>query len=334
MKRFRALWILAAWPAFLFFSPAPFFAEGLRTVVVAVLQVSAEDPEGEQVSLGYADALAVSLPSPSPFIQGIEIDIRIPKAMQSTQGAFAWSLYRDIHPAPSTEKIAYDAERLLIQAFPARAGLVLQIPVSPRHSLRSGPYATVLPMQLGSADFPLLFKLSALTKGLTAEQEKSQYLIKVRPIFLDEGALRLSLIQPEDLPGPFVPNVYVDERKIEAWHELLFLKKGVHTLQVSGEGMRDETRSIAVESGKIFALEIRLQGTKPVLLFEAPANAIILLDDTVVDHAASARLIVEPGERTVVCRIGDYTITRKFTAVRGKTYHIVFAVDVQIQENP
>ncbi len=69
------------------------------------------------------------------------------------------------------------------------------------------------------------------------------------------------------------------------------------------------------------------------MMFEAPANAIFLLDDQPVDHAASARLVVEPGERTIVCRIGDYTITRKFTVVRGKTYRFVFSVDVQIQEN-
>jgi len=334
MKCLRTLLSIAWMAVFLAFSPGPSNAEGVRTIVAAILHVSADQPEGEIVSIKYADAVAIFLVAPSPFIQGIEIDIRIPKPMQSAQGAFEWTLYRLLTPTPSADHVAYDGERELSQALPARAGVVLQIPVSSRHSLRTSPYATVLPVMLEPTDFPVLFKLSALTKGLTMEQEKAVYQVKVRPIFTDEGALRLTLTQPEDLVGIATPNVYVDEKKIEVWQDLVFLKKGAHTLQVAGEGVRDETRTFAVESGKIFAIEIKLQGTKPILIFEAPANAVILLDDQPVDHSSSLHLVVEPGERTVVCRIGDYTITRTFTAVRGKTYHIVFSVDVQIQENP
>ncbi len=334
MKRCRALTIFAALAAFVFLPIASAVPEGVRTVVAAVVHVSGDKPEGETVSLGYADAVAILLSSGSPFLQGVEIDLRIPKALQSAQGAFAWSLYKSVTPVPSVDKYAYDGERLILQALPPRAGIVFQVPVSPRHSLRSGPYATVLPMLLGSGEFPVLFKLSALSKGLSPEQEQARYQVKIRPLFTDEGALRISILPPEGAEPGFSPAVYVDERKLESWQELIFLKKGMHTLQVTGEGVRDESRAVAVESGKVFSLEIKLQGTKPVVVFEAPANALILLDDQPVEHAGGARIQIEPGERTVVCKIGDYTITRRFTAVRGKTYHIVFSVDVQIQENP
>ncbi len=334
MKELRFPICLAGLAVFLAFSAVRAEGEGVRTVVAAVLRISAERPEGESASLGYADAVAVYLENPSPFIQGIEITLRIPKPMQSAQGAFAWTLYRSVRPAPSEDQVAYDGDRVLSQALPARAGLVLQIPVSSRHSLRTSPYATVLPVVLDAKALPALFKLSVLTKGLSPEQERALYQVSVKPLFTDEGALRLTLLHPEDLPKALPPNVYIDEKRIDTWNDLILLRKGTHTLQVSGEGVRDETRTFAVEPGKIFSMEIRLQGTKPVLFFEAPANAVITLDDQAVDHASSVRLTVEPGEHTVVCRIGDYTIVRKFSAVRGKTYHIVFAVDVQIQESP
>lgn len=333
MKRCCALTIPAL-AALLFLPIASAVPEGVRTVVTAVVAVSADRPEGETVSLGYADAVAVNLTPGSPFIQGIEIDLRIPRPLQSAQGAFAWSLYKGVTPAPAVDKVAYDGERLLVQALPPRAGVIFQIPVSPRHSLRSGPYATVLPTLLGSGDFPILFKLSALTKGVTSEQEQARYQIRIRPLFTDEGALRLTVFPPEGAEPGFTPSVYVDEKKVESWQDLLFLKKGLHTLQVTGEGVRDESRSIPIEAGKVFNQEIRLQGTRPVVVFEAPANALIYLDDQPVEHAGGARIQVDPGERTVVCKIGDYTITRRFNAVRGKTYHIVFSVELQIQENP
>ena len=334
MKRCRDLTIPAVLTALLFLPIEAAVSEGVRTVVAAVVAVSSDKPDGETVSLGYADAVAVTLVAESPFVQGIEIDLRIPRPLQSAQGAFAWSLYKAVTPLPAVDRVAYEGERLLIQALPPRAGIILQVPVSPRHSLRSGPYAAVLPMLLGPGDFPLLFKLSALTKGLTPEQEQARYQLRIRPLFTDDGALRLSILPPEGSETAVSPSVYVDERKLDSWQELVFLKKGMHTVQVTGEGVRDESRAVAVEAGKVFNLEIRLQGTKPVVVFEAPANALIFLDEQPVDHQGGARIQIEPGERSVVCKIGDYTITRRFNAVRGKTYHIVFSVDIQIQENP
>lgn len=334
MKPCRALKIRAALSALLLLPIAPAASEGVRTVVTAVVVISPEKPEGDSVLLGYSEGVGIVLPSGSPFLQGVEIDLRIPKPLQSAQGAFAWALYKTVSPAPSVDKYGYDGDRLLLQALPPRAGIVFQVPVSPRHTLRSGPYATVLPVLVEPLDFPLLFKLSALTKGVTPEQEQARYQVRIRPLFTDEGALRITVLPPEGAEADFVPSVYVDERKLESWQDLIFLKKGLHTVQVSGNGVRDESRSVALESGKVFNLEIRLQGTKPVIVFEAPANALIFLDDQPVDHAGGARIQIEPGERTVLCRIGDYTITRRFTAVRGKTYTIVFSVDVKVQEDP
>jgi hypothetical protein len=332
MKCFRAL-LSAAGTALLFVTPViPLEAEGVRTVVVSVVQLSADRPEGESVSLGYADAVAVAVVA-SPFIQGIEIDIRIPKPMQSTQGAFAWALYRALNPVPSVDRVAYDGDCVIMQTFPARAGLVLQIPISSGNSLRTGPYATVLPVVLEASDLPMLFKLSSISKGMSFEQEKAKYIVKIRPIFIDEGALRLTLLHPDDVSGPLAPVVYIDEKKIDSWHDLVFLKKGTHILHVAADDIRDETRTFAIEAGKTFSLEVQLQGIKPILTFEAPANAVIHMDDALVDRPSSARLVVEPGDHTVVCRIGDYTITRKFAAVRGKSYRVIFSVDVEIQEN-
>jgi hypothetical protein len=334
MKSLRALLSAVGAVLFLAIPVVTLKAEGVRTVVASVIQVSADRPEGESVSLGYAESVSIGL-SVSPFIQGIEIEIRIPKPMQSAQGAFAWTLYRALSPAPSVDRVAYDGERILMQPLPPRAGLVLQLPVSSTHSLRSGPYATVLPVVLETAaDFPLLFKFASLSKGLSTEQEKARYQVKIRPVFIEEGALRLTLVHPDGAAGSAAPSVYVDEKKIESYQELVFLKKGTHTLHVTAEGLRDETRTFAVEPGKTSTLEIQLQGTKPVIIFEAPANAVIRLDDEPVDHASASRLVVEPGEHAVVCRIGDYTITRKFSAVRGKTYRIVLSVGVEIQETP
>jgi hypothetical protein len=67
---------------------------------------------------------------------------------------------------------------------------------------------------------------------------------------------------------------------------------------------------------------------------EAPDSALILIDGQKLGRDAKASLAVEVGEHTVTCKIGDYTITRKFTAYRGKTYRLVLSVELQLQESP
>jgi hypothetical protein len=65
---------------------------------------------------------------------------------------------------------------------------------------------------------------------------------------------------------------------------------------------------------------------------EAPDSAIVSLDGDKIDHVAHPTMTVEPGDHYASCRIGDYSLTRKFTAYRGKSYKLVLEIDLQVQE--
>jgi len=67
---------------------------------------------------------------------------------------------------------------------------------------------------------------------------------------------------------------------------------------------------------------------------EAPDSAVVTLDGQRIDHVAKPSMTVDPGEHNATCRIGDYTLSRKFTAYRGKSYKLVLEVDLQVQEAP
>ncbi len=305
-------------------------ATPFRTNLAAVVTLSVSKPEGEQLSIGAADAIAIQFAEDSLFVQGIEIEIKIPRVPPQT---IAWTLYRGVKPAPRADRVAYDGEELLGQALPDRVSFVLQIPASPRHALKSGPYATVVPTVLEAGDYPLVFKLWPIAKGVAPDLELSGFKIRVRPLIVDEGVLKLDVDAPDAQSASGAIEVFIDDRKHERWREPVFLKKGSHTVQVKAEGFRDEVRTVVLEPGKVVELSIALQDTKPVAVFEAPANAVITLDGVPVDVAREPKLALEAGEHTVVCRIGDYAITRKFTAYRGKTYRIVLSVDLAVQES-
>ncbi|HET7839690.1 MAG TPA: hypothetical protein VFL04_08015, partial [Rectinemataceae bacterium] len=269
----------------------------------------------------------------SPFIQGMEIELKVPAAVMAVPGGFAYELWRRVDPAPEKSRFGYRGERIITQMLPARAGLVIQVPIRKDHSLKSGPYATLVPVVVEAKDFPFLFKLLAVSKGFSSEVENAQFQVRVRPILTDEGALSIRLRYPEGQAEKSPVAITVDDRKVEASGPLL-LKAGVHRLHIASDNYREENRSFTIEQGKALELVVELQDTTPVLLIEAPDSAVVLLDGQRLDHVAKPQIQVEAGEHSATCRIGDYTITRKFTAYRGKTYHLVLAIDLQVQESP
>jgi hypothetical protein len=51
-------------------------AEDFRALVAGVAIVSPDNAEGTRLDMGYDESVAVLMPKDSPFVQGIEIEIR------------------------------------------------------------------------------------------------------------------------------------------------------------------------------------------------------------------------------------------------------------------
>jgi hypothetical protein len=312
---------------------APAASTELRALIGGVAAVSADNAEGVRLSIGYDESIAVLAPKDSPFVQGIEIEIKSPQAVIAAPGGFAYELWRRVDPEPDRKRLAYRGERIIMQPLPARAGYAIQIPVRADHSLRPGPYATLIPIILEREDFPFLFKLVPISKGLSPAAEAAKFQVRVRPLLTNEGALSLKLRYPEGQGERSPVAVTVDDRKVDPSAPIV-LKAGSYRLGLSSEAYRDESRVFVVEQGKTLELVVELQDTKPVLTIEAPDSAIVTLDGQRIDHVARPTMSVDPGDHSATCRIGDYTLTRKFTAYRDKSYKLVLEIDLQVEEGP
>ncbi|HOX32298.1 MAG TPA: hypothetical protein PLB91_08200 [Spirochaetales bacterium] len=313
--------------------PPALQAQELRTLVAGIASLQAENAEGSRLAMGYDEAIAVTFAKDSPFIQGFEIELKLPPAISASPGAFAYELWRRVEPAPDKSRYGYKGERIITQSLPSRAGFVIQIPVRRDHGLKSGPYATLLPTVVEAKDFPFLFKLVPLAKGSSPAIEAARIQVRVRPLLGEEGGLKLLLKYPEAAGERDALVVTVDEKRIDPQATIL-LKAGPHRLHVSSELYRDENRSFVVEQGRILELALELQDTAPLLVIEAPDSALVLLDGVRIDHVARPQMAIEPGEHSVSCKIGDYSLSRKFSIARGKTYRLVLSVDLQVQEGP
>ncbi len=314
-------------------SVATAFPQGVRTVVSSVVSLSSEAPGGAVVSLRYNEAVAVLFPADPTFIQGVEFELRIPKAFQGAESSIAWSLFSGIAPTPTAGRFDYEARLISTQPLPQRVSMSLILPIIASHGIKGGPFASLIPAVARSDDFPLLFKLSPIGKGLLPAMESAEFKLTVRPVLRDEGGIRVSVSTGDGAEAQGV-SVFIDDRLAENPGKLILAKKGPRVVRVSAEGYREEIVTVPVEAGAVSPLTVTLMPNAPFIAFQAPAGTYVTIDGKVVEPGELSGLSVEPGEHTLFFRIGDYSMTRKFMALRGKVYNVVLSVELDIVVTP
>jgi hypothetical protein len=151
-----------------------------------------------------------------------------------------------------------------------------------------------------------------------------------KPILGDEGAVELIPRFPEQLRGkPFI--LLIDDAVVENINEELLLREGEHHLVVLSDDYRNESRRFIVEKAKVSELTINLQDPTPLIIFEGPENARIFLNNNPVSRD-NAPIPIETGIHEAKFQVGDYTLTRKITVQRGKTYRIALSIDIDVEE--
>jgi len=283
--------------------------------------------------LRYNQAVVVTFPTDSLFIQGLEFELRIPKAVQGAESSIAWSLYSLVSPAPSVDRVDYSASLIATQPLPSRVSMNLILPVIDRHGIKSGPFASLIPSVAGSDKFPLMFKLTPIGKGLTPSVESADFKLTVRPVLRDEGALSVKVSFPEGAERS-ESAVFVDDKRIEDSQAMVLVKKGARVVRVTAEGYKEEVLTVAVEAGRVASVTIEMIPSAPIFAFQAPAGTFVSIDGQAVPPSDMNGFSVEPGEHSLFFRIGDYSMTRKVMALRGKTYKLVLSVELDIVSTP
>lgn len=311
---------------------APVYSQGFRTNVVGSVILNPAEPEGMTVSLRYNEAVAVSYPTDSPFIQGIEFELRIPKAIQGAESSVAWSIFSRVTPMPAPDRLDYSADLVATQPLPSRVSLDLVVPTIERHSIKNGPFASLIPIIVAPDKFPLVYKLTPIGKGTTSAMEMADFKLTIRPVLSEEGGIKVTVTVPDATERPM--SVFVDDKRVEDIHSLILAKRGARVVRVSAEGYREEVMTVAVEAGKIVPVSVNLTPNAPLLVFQAPAGTLISIDGQTVHQNEMSGLAVDPGEHALFFRIGDYSMTRKFMALRGKTYQVILSVELDIVTSP
>jgi hypothetical protein len=319
------------WIIYLSFFAIPAAAESFRALLEGSLELSADSPEGSSINMAYNGSALISLRRGGRFLRGIELELSAPQVWLAQRGSLAMLLYAELDRTPSPGTNELEGKRIAFDTLPNKIKIVYQIPVRRSHGLRTTPYASVPTDTTLPSSFPLLFKLMPIVKGLSEEIEKMQFTLSARPILADEGAVKFNFRYPEQPKDrPFT--VLIDDVVVNNTEEEQFLREGEHHLVVLSEDYRNENRRFMVERAKRLDIAINLQNLTPLIIFEAPGNTRIFLNNHPVVRENNP-IPVDPGVYEAKFQVGDYTLTKNITIQRGKTYRIALAVGIDIEEN-
>jgi hypothetical protein len=305
-------------------------AEDLRILVAGNLEVSKDKGPGLSIPLAYNNSVVIIIGREARFFRGVELELSAPQYWIPYQGSLAVAAYSELDHVPKTGTADVKGRSFLNEPLPAKLQTVYQIPLRAGHNMRSSPYATVLPV-IPPESFPIVFRIMPIVKGLTRELETIQFRLSAKPILSDEGAVRISFRYPEQLAGKSF-TMLIDDTVVENPREERLLKEGEHHLMILSDEYRNESRRFLIERAKTLDLTIELQDPTPLIIFEAPEDARIFLDNEPVTLGFTP-VPVEPGPHEMRFQISDYAIVRQITVQRGKTYRVAMAVDVNISES-
>lgn len=306
------------------------YAESFRVRKTAVAVLETTDVAAK-ASLGFNDVLALTLPANRDYLQGIELEFKIPSEMLTFKHCIGFSFYADVTPPPDVSTIDYTGNRLFIDTIPSRLSMVLQIPAQGASPIPDTPYARILPLLIGPKDSVLFLRLQPIMKGLPDNVEELVFEVTIKSVCENNGKLNLHFIYPDKNRKDIT--VFIDEKPVGDYAKPISVTTGMHYLAVTSDAYRTEVRTFAIEQAKTTTMDITLMDTAPALIITAPDNAAVYLDNVKITLSKDP-VIVQQGEHTIKFVVGDYEVSKTLSVINGKTYNVSLTVDVQLSETP
>jgi hypothetical protein len=300
----------------------PMSAETVQAVSAGRLVVNTSGDETLAAAFFENQAVVLDISGDTRFLRGLEIELMSPSIIASN--VFAIVFYRDIEEI-SEDK--WNGTPVYTENLAGKIATVYQVPFRHDSGFRRTPYVSLLPEPIEETAFPLLL---CVRPAKVPSEENALFHLRVKPVYGDKGAVRLTIHYPQLLHDKPV-SVLIDDEVVENVTDLQFLQEGEHRLLVISEDYRTESRRFLVDRGKTTEIAITLKDTIPLLLFEAPSRALIFINNKRI-IVTDAPYPIAPGIYDIKIQASDYTIIKTVQIQKGKTYRVAFTIDMSVSE--
>ena len=346
-----------------FFSLSAFSYENFRVHKTVIADMTDEVSPIKAV-LEVNDALVIKVPKEPVFLQGLSLEVKIPPEVAEFRDSVAYFLYTDVKPQPTENTIDYQGNRIFINTFPTRLSCNLLIPLGTSVELKETPYSTVLPPAMSNQSGYVFFRLQLVMKGTPVNIWDSSFVIDIKPILADKGALDLTVLAPElhskeltshdseqnenlenessevskiensiiNLEGTGLYTLYIDNELPTYTDKKIILPTGQHHLSIVSDMYRSEVRTVVIEQAQTTKLEVILKDVTPLVEIVAPEGIQVFLDSDEL-HNWQEPFNVSEGNHLLRFVLGGYEKIQSFEAFNGKTYKFSLNLDVNVIES-
>jgi len=318
------------------------FAQNLRGLVVEELRVPGDADFEKTVGIALDEMACLSLEGDGRFLRGVRLELHLSNLLKQHFDSFAVAGYRRLSPQPSRTVMAYSGERILFQYLPYLNRIQVVLPLAgaggPEAEPESGEGLYRLKAPLAREDFPILVAILPLMKGIPDTVAEAKFYLTVRPVVARRGTVQLSLRAEAGAPLDALERLraWLDDRELgpeelQALQAGLELPAGLHRLRLAAPELQEVNTSFTVEAGKSSTLDIELRSLTTLLSIEAPQGAEVYLDGERLSTRAG--LPIAEGTHQVRVKIGEYNVTKKFSAQPGRHYHLSCVFDIILNED-
>lgn len=322
-------------------------AQSVRGPLAARVTLAAHESAGIELRPGLGELVLIDVDETFPLLRGIELEVGIPPGARRAAGSFAIYAYADAVMEGEDGIVGAQGRRLPFELLTAARRIFFRLPTSDDHGFRTTADTEVFDRVLSRADFPVLLTIQAVMKGFPEEVLDETFTTTVRAIPTDRGGVDIEIIPPVadnieserfldglviELSGDRIQTRRLLPSDILAAESELLLEPGLYSLEIRGEDIRTERRTIGVERGTISEAVIELRPALSLVSLQAPENAEVLLNGAELGTNGTGRVYLEPGEHTIAFRIGDYTVSRRFSTEKERDYTISLSLDVLVAE--
>jgi hypothetical protein len=309
-------------------------AENLRGPVRAIRTVTT-DPVS--VSTGVNDIAVFGLGEPTRFVKALRLEVRIPPDAREFSGGLALYLYQDLSPSPEERVMTLRGTRVFFEGLPNARRFFVVIPTRRDHGISSSADTFVVEPTVAPDAFPVAFAILPAMKGLPEAVETARFSIEARQVLFNEGALRLDIV---DSAGNAVEvsegtrrqfRVRLNGETLQYDTREVVLTPGLHEVELVSDIYENRNVTVGVERGTVTSVVLELVRPQSRLRIEAPQGSEVFLDGTRLEDPRG-EVTVEPGQHTVLFRVGDYTVSRSITVEPKRDYNISLSLDILVNE--
>jgi hypothetical protein len=309
-------------------------AETVRGPVVDIVTIGPDDNKSGQIELALDEILGVTLSADTRFLEGVEIAVDVPASIRSYPGSVAVLGLASVTPKPTRGVMGFRGAQVLFEPLLQAQHLYYQIPLVPDASLRDTAATTVVDRVVPADSFPLLLTFSEISKGGTIDRDSTRFHVEVRAITADHGAVAFQFVTEdgerlyhgdEELAAV---RLRIDGESVPAGREIV-LPTGLHELHLQSDVFLEASRTFGVERGRVSEIVVTLERPKATVRLDAPRGAAVFVDGSRISDGV---VELSEGEHVALVRIGDYSVSRRFTVTRKKRYIISVSLDIIVNE--